>query len=215
MKFIRIARNGSGWGGIYRRYVCVPHESNVIASAFDLPPSMENTTKTFVLKYNVFLRQLFDAVPTCISSYTGHGIMDAQDDRIYRVNDDDSEDLLFQTGGMAFYPNDPEITKMFNVLIAVLGLLDNNILQVDNNNELYVYDNGPVNDYVWYDARRVVLANYCDSPSYAHATSGPHCDNCLLKGISSCKFLDHPKWPRYLDDKTIEQCYNILMNYEV
>lgn len=212
MKFIRIVRNGSGWGGIYRRYVCVPHESNVVVSAFDLPPSMENTTKTFVLKYNMFLRQLFDAVPTCISSYTGHGIMDAQDDRIYRVNDDDSEDLLFQTGGMAFYPNDPEITKMFNVLIAVLSLLDNNILQVDNNNELYVYDDGPVNDYVWYDARRVVLANYCDSPSYAHATSGPHCDNCLLKGMSSCKFLDHPKWPGYLDDKTIEQCYNILMN---
>jgi len=212
MKFIRIARNGSGWGGIYRRYVCVPHESNVIVSAFDLPPSMENTTKTFVLKYNVFLRQLFDAVPTCISSYTGHSIMDAQDDRIYRVNDNDSEDLLFHTDA-AFYPNDPEITKMFNALIEVLSLLDNNILRVDSNNELHVDNNGPVNDYVWYDARRVVLANYCDSPSYAHATSGPHCDNCLLQGMSSCRFLDHPRSKDHIDDEVIDRCYDRLMSY--
>lgn len=213
MKFIKIARNGSGWGGIYRRYVCIPFEDHVSVKAFDLPPSMEDTTKEYDLKYNVFLKYLFDKIPDCSCSYTGHGVMDAQDDRVYRVNDDDSEDLIFQTEGAPFYPDDLEIAKMLSVFINVLSLVDSSILQVDNNNELYVYDNGPVNDYVWFNAKRCILANYCDSPMYAHTTCGPHCDNCLLQGMSSCRFLDHPRSKDHIDDEVIDRCYDRLMSY--
>lgn len=212
MKFIKIVRNGSGWGGIYHQYVCVPHENTVSVESINVLPS-KGADKKYELAYNVLLRYLFDRVADCEYAPTGWGVMDAQNDIVIRVNDDNTEDEIYSTCGAVTMPADPEIGKSLTAFIEILSLLDQQLLGVDSDNKIRCCTLVPVNNYVWFNAKRCILANYCDDPLYAHTTHGPHCGNCLLKGMSSCRFLDHPRWKSHIDDEVVDRCYDSLMSY--
>lgn len=215
MKFIKIARNGSGWGGIYHTYLCDFRE-NYIAVTSIPELSMSKSAKSYRLAYNVFLKYIADHLPNCSYGYSGVGVMDHQDDRIIRVDDSGKEELIYMTEGQVISPDDPELTKMLNLFIDILNCIDEGTYLLDRNNKLYAYnEDEPISKICWFSVKRAVLSWYCDSISYGSITNGPHCENCLLKGLSSCRFLDPSRSEDYIDKKTISTCYDKLMSYKV
>lgn len=131
---IRVEDFGTGWISKHDVWICQSNkESKELSVTREILVRQIDGLGIFTEKFVITdFPDLLEDIERCEFRATGVFTMDAQDDRVYRMNEDGSEDLLLKTDGVHVAPVSNRIYVALICLINILKMVRDGKLQLEN-----------------------------------------------------------------------------------